>query len=739
MLRVVGGMCCMVEFPEGSWDAARPVGLEDASRAAALLAARLPPALGRLAEVAYDYAWAWQQGEAVFRAIDSRRWDHARHNPVRLLLETPPPALERAARDEAYLARIDSLRECLEADRRRPFREEGSFSPRRPIVFVCAEFGVHRSLPVYAGGLGGLAGDYLKEASDAGLPAVGLGLYYRQGYFHQRVDASGWQHEYWIEHDAELRGLALVTGPDGGPLRVRVEIRGRPVVFQIWRAAVGRVSLYLLDANRPENHRVDRWINARLYESSREVRLAQYVALGVGGMRALRALGIDPGVIHLNEGHAALAALELTRHAVEERGASPKAALEASRERLVFTTHTPVAAGNETYPVEDLWSALGPLPQRIGLPAEELAGVGRIVPDDASEPFGMTVAALRTSRAANGVSRKHGEVARDMWRGLWPGHALPDVPIGHVTNGVHVPTWVAAPMRGLLGRHFGPDWVWRASDPATWAGVDAIPDRELWETRCALRAHLVEWVRDRSVTDRLARAEPLDSVESAAHTFDPDVLTLGFARRVAAYKRLHLLVHDVGRVASLLHGDRPVQVVLAGKAHPNDDGAKRLIQALFSQRQVDGMRNRVVFLEDYDLATAAALVAGCDVWLNVPRPPFEASGTSGMKSVLNGGLQLSVLDGWWAEAWDGENGWGLSPEPAGNEDERDARDAHALLDTLERDVIPLFYDRDASGVPTGWTRRMKASLRTLPHRFSASRMLAEYVERVYGARPPDPG
>jgi len=724
----------MVDFPEGSWDATRPVGLEDASRAAALLAARLPPALGGLAEVAYDFAWAWQQGEAVFRAIDSRRWDHARHNPVRLLLETPPPALERAARDQAYLARVDSLRECMEADRRRPFREEGAFSPRRPIVFVCAEFGVHPSLPIYAGGLGGLAGDYLKEASDAGLPMVGLGLYYRQGYFHQRVDASGWQHEYWIEHDAELRSLALVTGPDGGPLRVRVEIRGRPVVFQIWRAAVGRVSLYLLDANRPENHRVDRWINGRLYESSREVRLAQYVALGVGGMRALRALGIAPGVIHLNEGHAALAALELTRRAVEERGASPKAALEAARERIVFTTHTPVAAGNETYPVEELWSALGPLPERIGLPAEDLAGLGRVVPDDASEPFGMTVAALRTSRSANGVSRRHGEVARDMWRGLWPGHALSDVPIGHVTNGVHVPSWVEAPMRGLLERHLGPDWIWRAGDPGTWAGVDAIPDRELWEARCAMRAHLVEWVRDRSVTDRLARAEPLDSVEAAARTFDPDVLTLGFARRVAAYKRLHLLVHDVGRVASLLHGDRPVQVVLAGKAHPNDDGAKRLIQALFSQRQVDGMRNRVVFLEDYDLATAAALVAGCDVWLNVPRPPFEASGTSGMKSVLNGGLQLSVLDGWWAEAWDGENGWGLSAEPAANEDERDARDAGVLLDTLEREVIPLFYDRDAFGVPTGWVRRMKASLRTLPPRFSARRMLAEYVERVYRGR-----
>lgn len=724
----------MVEFPEGSWDAARPVGLEDASRAAALLAARLPPALAGLAEVAYDYAWAWQRGEAVFRAIDSRRWDHARHNPVRLLLETPPPALERAARDEAYLARIDSLRECMDADRRRPFREERSFSARRPIVFVCAEFGVHRSLPVYAGGLGGLAGDYLKEASDAGLPVVGLGLYYRQGYFHQRVDASGWQHEYWIEHDAELRALSLVTGPDGGPLRVRVEIRGRPVFFQLWRAAVGRVSLYLLDANRPENHRVDRWINARLYESSREVRLAQYVALGVGGMRALRALGIDPGVIHLNEGHAALAALELTHHAVEERGASPKAALEAARERLVFTTHTPVAAGNETYPVEDLWRALGPLPDRTGLSAEELAGLGRVAPDDPGEPFGMTVAALRNSRAANGVSRRHGEVAREMWRSLWPGRALADVPIGHVTNGVHVPTWVAAPMRGLLERHLGRDWIWRAGDPETWAGVDAIPDRELWEVRCEMRAHAVEWVRDRSVTDRLARAEPLDSVEAAARTFDPDVLTLGFARRVAAYKRLHLLVHDVGRVASLLRGDRPVQVVLAGKAHPSDDGAKRLIQALFSQRQVDGMQNRVVFLEDYDLATAAELVAGCDVWLNVPRPPFEASGTSGMKSVLNGGLQLSVLDGWWAEAWDGENGWGLSADPAASEDERDARDAGALLDTLECEVIPLFYDRDASGVPTGWVRRMKASLRTLPHRFSASRMLAEYVARVYSGR-----
>jgi starch phosphorylase len=606
----------------------------------------------------------------------------------------------------------------------------GGVDPARPVAFLCAEYGVHVSLPVYSGGLGALAGDLLKEASDAALPLVAVGLMYRKGYFRQRIDAGGWQHEYWLDTDPERLPAALVCRSEGEPVRVSVPIYDHEVAAQIWRVEIGRVPLFLLDTDIPHNGPVERWITGRLYEADSKTRLAQYILLGAGGVRALRALGIDPSVIHLNEGHAALAPLELAGEAIRD-GEPLAIALAAARARTVFTTHTPVPAGNDCYPGHQLHEATSRLAEELSLPEPELLALGRIHADEVHEPFGVTQAALRMSRAANAVSRRHGEVAREMWHGLWEDREIAEVPIGHVTNGVHIPTWLGGSMRDCLDRHLGADWMARSDDPETWRGVDGIPDRELWEVRRRQRAELIEFIRARSTADRLARGDVPEYVDAAARAFSADVLTIGFARRVATYKRLELLTRDPEWTLALLGGDRPVQVVLAGKAHPRDEEAKRSLQKLFGLKYAKIVGERVVFLDDYDLATAAVLVRGCDVWLNLPRPPLEASGTSGMKSVVNGGLQLSVLDGWWAEGYDGENGWALSGEIDSDHQAQDERDAEALHRVLDEHVVPSFYERDADGLPAAWLPRVRSSLRTLGPRFSALRMLSEYTERSY--------
>jgi glycogen phosphorylase len=701
-------------------------GLQDVRRAAAELAERLPDALSPLARMAYNYRWSWLAGgPELFRSIDSDRFDLCRENPVRLLQEAPSRALRRAAADDAFVERAVALEARVNADLERPSSGAG------PVAFLCAEYGVHVSLPVYSGGLGALAGDLLKEASDQALPLVAVGLMYRKGYFRQRVDAGGWQHEYWIETDPERLPAALVTAADGTPLTIEVPIYDRQVRARMWRVEVGRVPLFLLDTDFPENGVIERWITARLYDSDEHTRLAQYVLLGVGGIRALRAVGIEPSTIHLNEGHAALAPLELAAREAGGRPESIQAALRDARERTVFTTHTPVPAGNDTYPRQQVEQAIDGYVKELGWDASDVIALGRTNPEDTAEPFGVTQAALRMSRAANAVSRRHGEVAREMWRSLWPERAAEEVPIGHVTNGVHIPTWIGAPMRELLDRHLGEEWWRRAADPETWAPVDQIPDAELWSVRERQRQQLVAFVRQRSVTDRLARNDVREYVSAAARGFDPEVLTIGFARRVATYKRLDLLVRDPEWTVSLLDGEHPVQVVLAGKAHPRDEEAKRSLQRLFGLKYARVIGERVVFLDDYDLATAAWLVRGCDVWLNLPRPPLEASGTSGMKSAVNGGLQLSVLDGWWAEAYQGDNGWALpgdvDPDPVA-QDERDAQQLHELLDG---EVVPTFYARDEQQIPERWLALMKASLRSIAPRFSASRMLSEYVGGPY--------
>ena len=706
-------------------------GNDELGRAAAALAARIPEPLAGLARLAYNYRWSWLPGGTdAFRSIDERRWRLCGNNPVRLLQEASWEAVSRTAEDGAALERIAAFEQAVQDDLARP-AADGPVSPERPVAFFCAEYAIHSSLPIYSGGLGALAGDILKEASDRALPLVAIGLMYRRGYFRQRIDASGWQQEYWVPTDPERTPAVLVSGSDGAPLRITIPVRDAEVHANVWRVQVGRVPLFLLDTELPENDGVTRWITSRLYDGDPDTRLAQYALLGLGGVDVLRELGITPGVVHLNEGHAAFAALAQARDAVAE-GAPLEEALEGVRRRTVFTTHTPVPAGNDTYPPAQITDALRRTIAELGTDPDLIIRLGRTHPEDEAEPFGVTQFALRTSRAANAVSRRHGEVARAMWHALWPDRAVEDVPITHVTNGVHVPSWVGPLMRDLLNRYLGEGWMDRCVDPETWAAVDAIPDEELWAVRQEQRRKLVVWVRERSLLDRVARGEPRHYVESAARAFDPGALTIGFARRLATYKRLHLLLHDVGRALGLLAGDRPVQILIAGKAHPRDDEGKRLVQNLFAVRDAPHVGERVVFLEDYDLQVGARLVRGCDVWVNLPRPPLEASGTSGMKSAMNGGLQLSVLDGWWAEGYDGRNGWGFSGEEDHDHWAQDERDADDLYRLLEQELVPQFYDRDGDGLPRAWLARVKASLRTIGPEFCAGRMIRDYEERMYG-------
>jgi len=705
-------------------------GDRDLERAIAELASRLPAPLQPLARVAYDYRWSWAvDGPAAFEAIDAERWARAGCNPLRLLSESSRATLARAAGDPLIVRRVERLAAELAADRARP-DAAGWLKAAHPVAFLCAEFAVHASLPIYAGGLGVLAGDILKEASDLALPMVGVGLMYRTGYFHQRIDTSGYQHEYWIDTDPERLPCVRVTDADDRPLTITVPVDKEDVVAQIWRVDVGRVPLYLLDTDLSRNSQVGRWITSRLYESNRAIRLAQYAVLGVGGVRALRALGIEPAVHHLNEGHPALAVLELL--AREERGTPSNDAWERMRQQVVFTTHTPVPAGNEAYAAGEFLPTLGRVADLAGS-RERVLALGRIDPARTEQPVTMTAVALRASRRANGVSRRHGQIARSLWHALYADRRVDDVPIGHVTNGVHLPTWLRGPMRELLDRQLGAGWITRADHPDTWAPVSDIPAIELWQARCAARRQLVELIGNRAIAARLRRGEPLAYAEAIGAGFDVDRLTIGFARRLAVYKRLHLVAALPERAIALVSGERPVQFVFAGKAHPDDDMAKDVVRQVFALKHAPMVAGRAAFLEDYDVELAARLVGGCDVWVNLPRPPNEASGTSGMKACLNGGLHLSVLDGWWAEAYDGSNGWAIAGDIDSDTVAQDRRDATALFDLLQHQVVPLFHERDADGVPQRWVAMVRRSLMTHGPRFCATRMVREYVERLYRA------
>ena len=701
------------------------------------VSAVFPPLFEELRALAGNYWWSWQlDGPALFRDIDPPRWKASGHNPRRLLAGVPLSRLTELDTDPHFRARARDLLSHFADAMRAPAPWAESLRPRlaaeRPVAYFCAEFAIHESLPIYAGGLGVLAGDHLKSASDLGLPLVAIGLLYRQGYFLQDLDRSAWQRERYVDLDVGELPLERVTAPDGKPLSVTVTVHHRNVQVSIWRVQVGRVPLYLLDTNRDDNEERDRWITGHLYGGNQDTRIVQELTLGIGGVRALRALGIDPAVYHMNEGHSAFLALELLREQLAA-GAPPDRARDQVRKLCVFTTHTPVTAGHDVFGVELMDTYLAAYWTDLGLTREELLRLGRRRPDDAWEPFGMTPFAIRFARAINGVSRRHGAVCRTIWRDLWPERPPEEVPIGHVTNGIHVSTWTAPLARALYTRHLGPGWEDRLDDPELPARIDAVPDEELWELRNQLRRHLVAAVRANSWSWRARNGGEPDLLGATDALLDPNVLTVGFARRMATYKRLSLIAKDPARTMALLtHPERPVQLVIAGKAHPFDNEAKRTLQEVMRLKHSVDHLGRIAYLENYDAALARWLVHGCDVWLNLPRRPLEASGTSGQKVVANGVLNVSVLDGWWLEGHSNGNGWAVGEEYVDlNPDKQDDDDGEALYRVLESEVVPLFYQRDASGIPRGWLARVRSSMKTLLPFFNTHRMVREYTERVY--------
>jgi starch phosphorylase len=642
--------------------------------------------------------------------------------------------LQRAAEDPAFVKLYDAAISGLDAARHPEqswWKSEGPELGGKVIAYFSAEFALHQSLPIYAGGLGVLAGDHCKEASDLGIPLVGIGFMYPQGYFHQRVSSDGWQQEHYERINWADAPIETAITPDGKPCIVAVPLGDRTVLAAVWRVRVGHVRLFLLDTDLEENAPWDRELSARLYGGDRETRIQQEVILGIGGVRVLRAMGLEPAVWHLNEGHAAFVVLQRIREHIE-RGLSFDDALEMVRKSTVFTTHTPVPAGHDAFPyhlvekhLAGCWGDLGQHRARFLALGEHDSGHGSM--------FNMTALAMRAAGGINAVSELHGHVTREMWQGMWPGQPVDAVPVQAITNGVHVPTWVAANVRELLTAHLGEDWIRRVDDPATWQRFDAIPDAELWRVRLTLRDALFAWIRERARQRwTIERVAPPRVVTHGA-MLDPDALTIGYARRFAQYKRPELIFHDVERLARILNAPgRPVQLVFAGKAHPADDPAKHHLQRVF-RRALDPMfGGRVAFIDDYDLHVAHLLVQGCDVWLNNPRKPLEASGTSGMKAALNGVPHLSIGDGWWAEGFTGDNGWLIEGgADANNHEAADRADAEALYTLLERDVVPAFYDRDQAGVPAAWMRVVREAMRTNLPRFSTARMLKEYVRRLY--------
>ena len=697
----------------------------------------LPPPLQPLQALSWNYWWSWApDGNEVFRDLDPGLWQQCEQNPRTLLAQIPDLRLAQVAADPAFADRVQRLAAKFSAylSDTQPWPKL-QLAPRitaeNPVAYFCAEYGIHNSLPLYSGGLGILAGDHLKSASDLNLPLVAVGLFYRFGYFRQRLSRAGWQEETYRENHSDELALHLVN--DEQPLLIEVVMRGRVVRARVWHADVGRVRLYLLDTNIAENEPTDRLVTGHLYGGDRETRLVQEMMLGMGGSRLLQKLGVDPGVFHLNEGHSAFLTLELARQLIERDGLSFAEAANQVRERCVFTTHTPVAAGHDEFEASLVQKCFGDWPEiNLGLAREEFLKLGR-VNGNSNESFGLTPLALRMCRSTNGVSRKHGEVSRRLWQEMWPDRGAGDVPITSITNGVHPSTWVAPLLRRLYEQRVGEDWIERARDPNVWAyGVEKISDEELWQAHSLLKQRLVAYVRDHSFDARLARGESEDYIEAARTMFDPQILTIGFARRVAGYKRWDLLLSDPEQLTSLINDpERPIQFVFAGKAHPQDEGAKRVLQKLIEWQRDSSVRHRAAFIEDYDQETARQLVQAVDVWMNVPRRPMEASGTSGQKVAINGGLNFSVLDGWWLEAYEGDNGFAIGDLSELTDEEADHREAESMYRILTEEVVSRYYDRDQQAIPRRWVAMMKRSIQTLVPLFSSDRMVAEYAERIY--------
>jgi starch phosphorylase len=705
----------------------------------------LPERLQPLHKLAYNMWWCWNhEAVALFRRLDVEAWEALDHSPVKLLGALDPARVEQLLHDDGFLAHMDRVEEAFDnymsADTwyRETYAAPGrngisALARELRIAYFSAEFGLHQSVPVYSGGLGVLSGDHLKSASDLGLPLVGVGLMYREGYFRQYLTVDGWQQERYPENDFFNLPLIPETNRDGGPLTIHIPFPGREVHVRVWRIQVGRVPLYLLDTNIPQNTPEDRTITARLYGGDNDMRIRQEMVLGIGGVMALRAMEKPPTVCHMNEGHSAFCSLERIRASMQETNLPFHAAREAIAAGTVFTTHTPVPAGNDVFAPQLIEHYLGNYIAAFKISREEFLGLGRQNPFDQNEPFGMTVLAIRLANVTNGVSKLHGSVSRKMWKNIWPELPVSETPILAITNGIHTPTWVSPDMAQLFDRYMGISYDSRPSEAAMWKRVENIPDAELWRTHERRRERLVAFARGRLKHQLKNRAALPAEIARADEVLDPEALTIGFARRFATYKRGTLIFRNLERLSALLNNkDRPVQFIFSGKAHPKDHGGKELIAEILQFARRPELRRRIVFLEDYDMNVARYMVQGVDVWLNNPRRPLEASGTSGMKVCCNGGLNLSILDGWWCEGYDGENGWAIG---AGEEytdlTYQDDVESRAIYDLLEQEIVPLFYNRSSDGLPRGWLKRMKRSMMTLCPVFSTGRMVAEYLSTCY--------
>jgi starch phosphorylase len=691
----------------------------------------LPARIEGLAPLAKNLWWSWnREARGLFRSIDPPLWGMTRHNPLELLCRVDPERIAACASDSDFLRRYDEVMTRLQhetSSRDTWFTHSYGDLDGRPVAYFCAEFGLHSSVPIYSGGLGVLAGDHCKAASDVGIPLVGVGLMYMKGYFDQRLRLDGWQEDSDDEYDISLTPLEPVSGSQGRPYLTTVETSGRPVHVRAWRMMVGRVPIYLLDTNLELNHPDDRGLMNKLYAGGPELRVRQEWILGVGGVRVLRALGVNPAVWHANEGHAAFMMVERLRELIVA-GTPLEQAVRQVRAHSVFTTHTPVPAGHDAFAVELLEACAGPIWEEMGIDRETLFQLGKHPSID--DQFHMTVCAMRMSARVNGVSRRHGQVSRNLWRHLWPGRPWETVPVGHVTNGVHLATWMASPIMELLDAHIGPDWGNRLDDPGFWDRVLTLDHAKFWAAHVRLKQVLATRIREDARRRFAARFKEAAQVVGAGTMLDPTALTLGFARRFATYKRANLIFRDLDRLRRLLVDHRrPVQIIFAGKAHPADNPGKEVLQSVYQFTRDPEFEGRVAFLEDYDMHLAHLLVQGVDLWINLPRVPLEASGTSGMKAALNGVPQLGTLDGWWQEGFDGLSGWAISP--AGDTEDADASDAERFYRLLEEQVVPLYHIRNDAGVPIGWVDKMRHALRLAGSHFTARRMVQNYVQEYY--------
>ncbi|MEI6633482.1 MAG: alpha-glucan family phosphorylase [Chlamydiota bacterium] len=696
----------------------------------------LPERLKPLLDIAYNLWWCWNPDAAeLFRGLDPALWRANGHNPVKMLGSLGAEDIDRLLKNDAHLARMDRVAEELKG-----YLEHGTWYQKehgdhlgRTIAYLSAEFGVHECLPLYSGGLGVLAGDYLKSASEIGLPLIGVGLAYRFGYFRQYLNLDGWQQETYPENDFYNMPMALVKNAKGAPIEVDVPFPGRSVYVHIWKVQVGRVPLYLLDTNLDRNSGEDSNITSHLYGGGPEMRIKQEIVLGIGGIRALAAMGCPPTVTHMNEGHSAFMALERTRHLMEKHSLSFEEARGLVTSTSVFTTHTAVPAGIDRFDADLIKKYFAHYCKKLDITVDTLLDLGREKPGDGGEPFSMAVLACRLASSINGVSKLHGEISRAMWQRLWPEVPLDEVPIGHVKNGIHTPTWLSDEMVRLYDRYMGTRWRYEPENKSVWEQIEKIPDAELWGSHQRLKERLVGYVRARLQEQLKGMGAHSSRIAEAGEALDPGALTIGFARRFATYKRATLLMRDPERLARLIAGaGRPVQFIFAGKSHPADEGGKKLIREIVHLSEKEPFRNRVMFLENYDMGLARHLVAGVDVWLNTPRRPLEASGTSGMKVVPNGGLTVSSLDGWWPEGYNGENGWAIgSGEEYDDDAYQDQVESLALYELLEKEIIPLYYKRGKDGLPREWVEIMKNSIRTLCPVFNTNRMAGEYTEMMY--------